>query len=336
MRIRSLILVTLVSASALALTSACGSSNKSNGGGGSGGTGGAAGAGGAGAAGTAGSGGSASGDCNSVATALCNKLNQCSPLGLQLTYGDVTTCVSRAATSCKDGTTAPGASVSPAQFAACAAAFSSLDCSQWVHGVTMPSACIIPGSLADGKPCGSADQCKSGFCSVSTGICGACAEPVGAGQKCTSNAGCTSGLVCNSSGQCAQPVAAGGSCTTLADCDTGLVCASSKCVQPLAAGKACTGGDCDHLAGAFCNPSSKVCETIQAADAGKPCGLVSGAFVLCSAGGHCTIPTGQTQGTCLAHAADGASCDIQNGPNCLQPALCVNKQCTLGDPSSCK
>ncbi len=326
MRIRSLVLGTLISACALALTSACGSSSSKKGSGGTGGT-----------AGAGGSGGSGSGDCNSVATSICNKLNQCSPLVIKLTYGDVPTCVTRAAMSCASGTTASGASVTPAELGACADAYSKLDCADLMRGINTPSECKVTGTLANGTTCGADAQCKSGYCSVKTGICGACADQVGAGKTCTTSNGCTSGLICNSSGVCATPVKAGGTCTSSLDCAAGLVCptGSKTCTAPVAAGQACTGGDCDQLAGAFCNPQTNVCETIQVVAAGQPCGLVSGAVVGCSGGGHCNIPTGSTQGTCQAPAADGAACDAQKGPTCLQPALCVNGQCTLSNPKNC-
>jgi len=336
MRIRSLILGTLVSVCALALTSACGGSDNGNGSGGSS-SGGAGGNGGTGGSGTAGTGGtSGSGDCTAVAKAVCNKLQQCSSTLIKLTYGDVQTCVARATITCKSGTTAPGASVTPAQLGACTTAFSNLDCADLARGIQAPSECSIAGSLVNGKACGSNDQCKSAYCGVSNGICGACADRAAAGKACTSNDGCQSGLVCNSKSVCAQPVDGGGACTDARDCKAGLVCASGTCAQPVGAGKACKKGECDSLAGLFCNPSTNVCESLQVADSGQPCGLVSGGFVACGAGGHCAIPSGQVQGTCQAAAADGDTCDAQKGPTCLQPALCVNGKCTLGDPASCK
>jgi hypothetical protein len=311
MRIRFLILGSLVSLCALALTSACSSSSSGGNGGGS-------------------------GDCNVVASTACSKLEQCSPLAIKLSYGDKQTCVTRIAMSCAAGTTAPGASVTPAQFGACARAFSQVACKDLMSGNFAPAACTIKGSLANGKACGSADQCKSGYCGASSSMCGTCGAIGAAGATCTSSDGCESGLACNSKGVCATPAAAGGSCTDMRDCAAGLACTSGTCAQPVAAGGTCTGGDCDQLAGAFCNPQTKICETIQTADAGQPCGLINGGYVSCNAAGHCSIPQGQSQGTCQAHAADGASCDDTNGPSCLSPALCLNGKCTLPDPSSCK
>ncbi len=314
MRIRSFALASLLAVGGLVLTSACGSS--SNGGGGSG--------------------NGATGDCNSVATAACNKLEQCSAFAIKAAYGDAATCVKRLEMGCTASTTAPGAKVTAAQFGACADAYSKVDCTKLTGGMFLPDACTVPGSLANGKACGSADQCQSGYCSSSTGICGTCGDRAAAGKACTSSDGCQSGLVCNSKSVCAQPVAAGGQCSDVRDCDAGLVCASGTCSQPVAVGKACTGSDCDQLAGAFCNPQTKVCASISVADAGQPCGIVNNTFVGCGAAGHCTIPQGQTKGTCQAAAADGASCDPQNGPTCMAPAICVNGKCTLPDPSSCK
>ncbi len=310
MRIRSLALASLIFACALILTSACGGSSSGNGGG--------------------------SGDCTSVATAVCNKIETCSQLLMKLSYGDVQTCVTRVSMSCTAGTSAPGASVSSSQFAACANAFSGADCKTLIGANFSPAACTIAGSLADGKPCGSSDQCQSAYCSVSSGLCGSCGTRAAAGKACASSAECASGLICNSGSVCAQPVAAGGSCSDVRDCAAGLSCPSGKCAQPLAAGQSCTGGDCDQSAGVFCNVQTNVCQTIQIADAGQPCGIVNGTYVGCSASGHCSLPQGQTQGTCQAHAADGAKCDNINGPTCLAPAVCMNGNCVVSDPTSCQ
>lgn len=333
MRVRSLVLGTLLSASALVLASACGSSNKKSSG--SGGSTGSAGS--SGASGVAGSGGATGGDdCSTVAAALCNRLKDCSPLAIQVTYGDVNTCITRATTSCKAATTAPGASVAPSQFTSCVTAFSKLDCKNFTRTNFVPSACLIPGSRVNGKACGSADQCQSGYCSASTGICGTCGQREASGKSCTTNDDCQSGLICNSKSVCSQPVSSGGNCTDFRDCAVGLNCASGKCATPLAEGKTCTNGGCDRLAGLFCNPQTKKCQAIKVADANKACGIVGSDFFECTTSGHCKLASGKLSGTCLAHAADGADCDAVNGPNCMPPALCVNKKCTLPDPSSCK
>lgn len=335
MRIRSLILGTLVTGCALALTSACGSNNKHNGGGGSGGTGGAAGAAGAaGASGASGSGGAGSGDCSTFATAACNELQQCSAFLLQVTYGDLQTCVTRTTQTCTSATTAKGASVSPAQFTTCANAFSQFDCGEFTHGIFVPSECAVAGSRAGGDACGSDDQCKSSYCAVKTGICGKCAARAAAGGACASDDGCQSGLVC-SQGKCAQPVQAGGSCTNVLDCKVGLLCVSGKCTAPLAAGATCTKGACDPLAGLFCNPSTNKCEQIQVATDNQPCGVVGGKLTYCAAGGFCTATASQPQGTCTPHADDKTSCDATAGPTCMKPALCVLGTCTLPDPANC-
>lgn len=307
MQIRSFFLASWVCACALGLTSACSGSNNNSSGGGS-------------------------GNCNSYSTALCNKFEQCAPLDLQLVYGDVQTCIARSVMSCNAGMTLTP--VPPAQLSACSSAVSQLDCQVFVRGNSQPEACAFTGSLANGKACGSEAQCQSGYCNLTNGTCGTCAPRATTGGACTSTYGCQNGLVCNSSKVCAKPLASGGSCTATSDCAAGLVCVSGKCAAPVALGQPCTLGACNEDVGEFCN--GQVCAKLQLAATGQPCGFVNGKEVECSGGGTCRLAQGQQQGTCVAPAKDGASCDATNGPDCLSPASCDNGKCNVPDPSSCK
>lgn len=308
MRIRPFFLASWLSVSALALTSACSGSNNS------------------------GSSGSGSGDCNSVATAECNKLEQCAPVLIKQGYGDVKTCIARTTLDCKTFTAWPGASWSSAQFAACSSAVSQADCQALLSGNFNPAACPSTGSLANGKACGLDSQCQGGYCNTGTKLCGTCAGGnAKAGSPCTAAVDCASNLVCIK-GSCAQHVAAGGSCSSTVDCASGLACVSGKCGAPVALGQPCTAGEC--ALNAYCDPQ-KVCATIPLAAAGQPCDLVNGKVVQCSGGAYCNLDKQGQSGTCMAPLADGASCD-PNVPDCLEPAQCINGKCALPDPSSCK
>jgi hypothetical protein len=331
----------LLPACALFVVSACGG-RTSNGSGGSSGSASEAGSSGGSGGNTSeagsggGSGGSTSGDCNSMESAFCDKLAQCSPFELQSSFGNLQTCITRMVKTCTLGTAAPGVQDTPAQVGECAAALSQLDCTEFVHGTTVPDACDSVGALVVGKPCVRDAQCHSGYCSVTwsppSAPCGVCAERAAAGEACSTSRGCWTGLVCNSNGVCAGPVQAGNACSGANDCASGLVCASGTCSPALAVGKLCSAGECDAWAGAYCDPSTHVCETYQLADAGQPCG----AGVLCRNSGHCAIPDNQTQGICQAPAPDGAACDLVAGPSCQAQAFCVNGQCTFLDPAMCK
>lgn len=306
MQIRSFFLASWVCACALVLTSACSGSNNSSGSGG--------------------------GTCNSLGTAICNKVEQCAPLDVQLVYGDVQTCVARVALGCNaDMSVAP---VSSTQMSACSSAVSQADCQVFLRGDSQPAACTFTGSLANGKACGTGQQCQSGYCNLASGFCGTCAPRATTGSACTSTYGCQSGLVCNSSNVCAKVAAAGGNCAATSDCAAGLVCVSGKCAAAVALGQPCTPGACDQYAGQFCD--GQVCAKLPVAATGQPCGFVNGKDIQCSGGGTCKLGQGQQQGTCVAPAKDGASCDPTNGPDCLSPASCVNGKCTVPDPSSCK
>jgi hypothetical protein len=39
---------------------------------------------------------------------------------------------------------------------------------------------------------------------------------------------------------------------------------------------------------------------------------------------------------CIAPAADGASCDFLDGPECLPPAQCISGKCLVPDPTACR
>jgi hypothetical protein len=290
----------------------CGGS--SNGGGGAGGSG----------------GGSGSGDCTSVDTAICNKLQQCAPIALKVAYGDMSTCIQRLGLACTATTTAPGVTDTPAEFAACANDYAALSCSDMLNNVE-PSSCKIKGSRADGEPCGSDEQCQSAFCKTNGSNCGACGEPAAAGDPCTKNADCASGLVC-ATGVCKTPVDAGGQCTDKSDCASGLTCKSGTCALPGGAGAPCsvTAQDCDTTAGLFCSTNA-VCTSVGTASAGQACGVINGTYVVCTGGGYCK---GGLQGTCEAPAANGAACS-PTGPTCLSPAQCLNSTCELPNPASC-
>jgi hypothetical protein len=93
--------------------------------------------------------------------------------------------------------------------------------------------------------------------------------------------------------------------------------------------------DCDAAKGLYCDPTTRVCALATFAAAGAPCGYVNGAFVGCAAAGHCKLATASLMGTCLAAAADGAACDITNGPECTSPAQCIGSVCKLPNPAAC-
>ena len=100
-------------------------------------------------------------------------------------------------------------------------------------------------------------------------------------------------------------------------------------------GQACLRqADCDLTQGLFCNGATGgVCQMIQYANAGQACGISTNPinFTACTASSTCSMQTG---GTCVAPAADGASCGTGN-VSCTPPATCTNNVCTIPDFTSC-
>jgi hypothetical protein len=316
----------IVLAAGAAILAACGacSSSTANGSG-SGGDGG----GGDGAA----TGPTAAQACADFANALCSRLEACTPFALQLAYGDVATCASRGALLCAPALAANGSQATPAQMESCAQAVSAETCDESLDNA-QPSACNVPGSLANGAACGSHAQCQSGYCKLAAGsLCGTCTDHAAAGAQCTVDQDCQATLVCNS-GSCIGPAQSGAACSTTQPCLRSLTCIGGKCGTPLAPGTACTAAtDCDAAHGVYCNLQTKKCEQGQAAPTGQPCGIVNGTLVGCSGGDSCAnVQNGQ--GTCHQPAADGAPC----GPGiaCLAPAVCTSTaRCTVPNPSVC-
>jgi hypothetical protein len=272
--------------------------------------------------------------CADFASAFCARMEACTPFALQVAYGDVATCATRAALLCTPALSAGGSQATPALMEACAQAVNAETCDEALDNA-QPSACSVPGTLANGAPCGSHAQCQSGYCKLNAGsLCGTCTPHAAAGAQCTLDADCQATLVC-SSGTCVGPAQAGAACSTTQPCLRSLACiaGTGKCQAPLAAGAACAAAsDCDAAQGVYCN-TKKTCQQTQVAPTGQPCGIVNGGLVACSGGDSCGgIKNGQ--GICHQPAADGAPC----GPDiaCVAPAVCTSTaRCTLPNPSVC-
>jgi hypothetical protein len=276
--------------------------------------------------------------CADTAASICQKLNDCSAFFIQATYGDLTTCETRAKASCANSLAAAETGLTASSEEACAKAIGGGTCADLLSH-NAPAACQpAAGKLATGAACGDSSQCQSTYCNLGTdGTCGACAAARAAtGGNCQRDDDCPSGALCNG-GTCAAPVAAGGSCDGTHPCQKTLFCRGGTCGTPDGAGAPCTQGSCDSLAGLYCpTTGTMVCTKIALANAGESCALVNGGYTACAGGGFCNRPALSTTGTCEAPAADGAACDDTNGPTCLTPAACsASKVCTIPNPASC-
>lgn len=274
--------------------------------------------------------------CSDAAHDLCAQLEACAAPLVTTVYGDVATCEARAKLNCTPSLMAPSTSETPDKLDLCATAITTLSCNALFTRDT-PTACKPdPGKLANGAACGDDAQCLSTYCKkASAQVCGVCGMRGQAGAACTVDADCDFKLACAMMA-CAAYGGVGATCDAAHPCAAPNVCKAGSCAAPAGAGQTCdpVARDCDATQGLYCNPTTRVCAQATFAGAGQPCGLVNGAFVGCSGGGHCKL--GATfMGSCVAPAADGAACDTTNGPDCLAPAQCVGAVCKLPNPASC-
>lgn len=310
----------------LGAVAACGGSSDDGGGGG-------------------GAGISAAQACADLAASLCKKVDTCSQAFLTLAYGDQATCEARFESSCAAMLSAPATAATPAKVETCSQALAGASCGALLDH-DLPSACQASGgSGANGTACGDDWQCASGRCSVpSDSTCGTCGDRSGGGGACKSDDDCQYGLVC-ANDACVAPGGDGASCDKAHPCATGLVCngtaggtTSGTCGSGGGAGASCDADvACDKTQALFCNPKTKVCQSVVFAAAGQPCGWVDPNIAVCSASGTCKGAKGLTPGTCVGAAADGAACSTgSDGPSCMPNAKCVDSVCKPSDPAACK
>jgi hypothetical protein len=303
---------------------------------------------------TTGDGGASAGlsdAASSIASALCARIQACSPFFIQFAYGSEAACASRTTPTLMASLTAAGTGWTASAAMSCAAAIPGASCDD-VLGNDVPAACRAPaGQLAVGSACGDGSQCASSYCNLGPGgKCGTCAAALGAvGAACYRDGDCAFGTVCNGAslsatpevaGQCTALAASGASCDGSRPCAKTLACNAGVCATPLATSATCTPdasdpfGSCNELAGNYCSPTTRSCTPLVLAAAGAPCGTINDALTTCSAGGTCPTPASPST-TCVAPAADFGNCNATAGPGCLSPASCIAGTCVMPTPESC-
>lgn len=272
--------------------------------------------------------------CEAMAV-LCERLNSCSSIALQMLFGDLKTCKERQILECRDAYKALGTGLTQATVTACSQALEGASCEQIIEE-NLP-ACRTPGQRANGEACGTDDQCKSEYCSNTDAQCGVCADRLKAGVTCTSDDDCQSGMVCNKASKCAIPSAGGTACSETQPCKIGYYCRAGSCAASVTkAGGVCDDANsCDLVQGLFCNLQAGRCQSVQMAQAGSTCGFKSEEVILCSAG-NCELSGVGTTGICSALAKDGESCGAAaSGVECMYPARCVAGRCKLPSSAAC-
>jgi hypothetical protein len=286
--------------------------------------------------------------CADNAQERCARLESCSPTDMLLRYGSESTCKTRETDDCTTSLALPLNGNTPAAVEACAAAYATWGCTDYIENVNVPRACEQQlGPIIDGGSCAVSGQCVSGFCAVAPGAsCGTCAAPPRVSASCAELLTCGPGLTCApDTATCATFGVRGSVCGNGAVCGVGQSCVgadpatktqglckdagesvSAPCDPTLQAG---TG--CDRNAGLVCNSRTKTCQQVLITQSGQPCGNdVDGQPIDCEAEGACIGATATAAETCRAAAADGMACDTVSGPACVTPARCVGDGGTAG------
>jgi hypothetical protein len=296
--------------------------------------------------------------CSDLATAQCNKIEQCEKNGVQARYGDITTCLSRQKLSCMNGIVAPGTGNTPTTVEACVVALSpdasvTYDCADYINA-NPPVACQAQtGTVANGQACAFNAQCKTAFCALPKGSnCGLCAATPKEGDSCSTITNCGYTLVCSGDTQvCMKWGASGDSCVKGAGtCAYGLGCAvganlTTGTCQPWAKVGAACGGKatppllCDNSEGLACVKG--LCVVASKALPGQSCGNLTaagadaGTFAVCSAASACNSPDAGPGGTCEGPAGDNQSCNTAADVGCMNPARCVGTATDAGVTGTC-
>ena len=273
--------------------------------------------------------------CQAFGAAICARLGACSPAILASEYGDPSTCAARNANACMLGLHAPDSVSSAAGVMSCGNALAMVSCHALLENA-LPTDCrLADGARQNGRSCGSDAQCASTRCArAANAACGTCSTLALAEQACTTNSDCGVGLLCSTTGMCRAPAALGSSCDQGHPCALPLICSQGICVSPLANGAPCQWNDdrCDHYAGLLCDKSS-TCTPWLNASPGQPCGSTAAGWAVCSAGSTCSDAA--NGGSCEGPLRDDSPCNVDSGPKCLAPALCIAGSCAILNPAAC-
>jgi hypothetical protein len=286
--------------------------------------------------------------CMALAVAQCTMHDGCTD-GFQSArvYGTPELCVARTMLPCVNSSQIRDTGQTPDQLATCTSQTAAADCSTYFEN-NPPPGCNAAGPDGTGTPCGTDNECKTGYCRIDTdAICGVCAAKplIGAtcvGGDCGRDLGCAKAAT-SSTGMCAAWVEEGDPCPdVLHPCAPTLTCYAGTCTKARLEGMTCDGMNisapmCNSQLGLSCIASTCVKNTHV--HAGESCGAFAGAVATCVAGATC-IKASVTDlaGVCMGPAADGAACndDPTIGPPCLTPAKCVAGVCTVPDSRTCR
>ena len=270
--------------------------------------------------------------CQENATRYCQQLEQCFPFAIRQTWGDVATCTATVAPACVDILQTPGDGWTPDNLMACVRARAALTCKTFLLRKPELAECATTGAVADGAACRWSAQCKSGYCKITTGVCGNCVTPTARGGACASYPDCAGDLLCAKNDTCQSPVDLNGMCDDTKPCSLGTACIGGTCKAPGAEGAACApmlgSIDCDYYQQLYCNGTSSKCTKYVIAKAGESC-AVPNQSIVCEAGAGCA------NGTCTTAGTAGTLCNPSTGITCAYPLTCDMGTCHVVEASQC-
>jgi len=272
---------------------------------------------------------------------------RCLPMSFQRSFGDVATCENRAALGCSNEAAIAGEGFLPSAVEDCAQEISGSDCDSFVFPTQAGPRCAQMATNPAGHlgaPCSVGLQCASGVCAPgpddSSG-CGTCSPPTNVDDACAVT--CSYGQFCDlSTGACSQPGKLGARCDadTPFMCEAGLICHGAVCKGLLFEGDAC---DDASLADSVCDSQRElVCDGLRCVKwqptvvgLGQPCNAEDG-VTICGARSYCDTIGSSTKYTCVPEIPDGGHCNGFDQNHCLFPMECIDEQCALPDPPTCK
>jgi hypothetical protein len=279
--------------------------------------------------------------CSRLADAICKRTERCSLYNLRLNFGDVATCSTRYAATCRAEIAAPGTGTTVSSLNRCANYASASDCSDFAAAACYPQ----PGQRLDGEACRFDSQCAGRHCAfaIAGALCGTCAREPSLGEACTRT--CDYGLTCFE-GLCVPVPLLGMTCTAQLECAGSLRCvAPGVCAPQLGLGEPCVSyasGQCNLSQGLECNRDTDTCAPYnELAGPGQPCGAATATFPRtgCLAGASCPTTTNDAGvRTCVARLQVGDPCGsaTPNNAGCGLGLRCESGACTVPDATDCQ
>jgi hypothetical protein len=282
--------------------------------------------------------------CRAHFTAVCERLEACSPT-FAILDGDREACVTRRAAECAAAYLGPGSNESAAELEACFGALAPATCDAVMalvlENFALPAECAkLRGQGAAKAPCAGGDQCASATCiqaapfSADDQPCGQCGAGRAAGDRCATSRDCDRGLAC-AQGKCAPYGGDGDACDDTRPCHASLRCAAGACAPRVAVGGPCAAPPAPSDCGfdLVCNAKTAKCEAPIATGGtdGARCGVTAtGSSEACAHGFVCEV--GDMASRCTALAQEGDACTEHP---CALPLRCIRGTCSLQRAATC-